>query len=296
MRKTVDLSAALTATEIHDTWVLSFAELARHYLNVSKDGNDAHRLKRWVAAFGHLSAWDVTSVQLATAAKMMVDGGLQVSTANRALSTIGSMYKWIIEEKHCPKGFVSPTIGIERFKEPQRRVFIEDDVRDSLRTLSLSWGADPRFGLFINLILDTGARRSEIEQRLWRDIDLERGEIILHDSKTGVPRVLHFSKATADLIRKVAPHRPADAFAFPGRCGGCVDYRKAWAHLSKLVGQEDLHLHDLRHDAARRMLKAGNGLAVVASALGHGVKVLEARYGHLATADQRRAVESAWAA
>jgi integrase len=295
MRKTIDISAAITAVEQHDEWSISFAQLAEQYLACPGDGNDASRLKRWTASFGHLSAWAITSTQIATAAKILVDGGMKPSSVNREISTLGSMYKWIISAKHCPRGFISPTIGVVRFKEAQRRVFLEDKVRESLRVLSLQY-PDRRFGVFVHLLLDTGARRSEIEQRTWREIDLDRREIILHDSKTGVPRVLHFQQATADLIRKVAPHRPADAYAFPGRHGEWKDYRKAWGNLTTLVGQEGLHLHDLRHDAARRMLNAGNGLAVVASALGHGVKVLEARYGHLATTDQRRAVESSWGA
>lgn len=304
MREKFDLAAAMNAVETPEVEELTFGELLRGYCAVAgRDPNDAMRLRKWIEAFGTRSAWEITGADLTVAVIGMVQSKqFKPATVNRDLASVGSAYKWAITEKRsAPTGFVSPTIGVKRAdaSDSIRRVFIDADKMQKLRDLALinKSNTDRRFGLFVHLLADTGARKSELYERTWADMNLERREIILHDSKTGVPRVLHFSPATAKLIARICPVRRPELLMFPGRVPSePINYRSSWARLTTEVGLEGLHMHDLRHDRARTLLVEGTSVALAASLMGHSPEMLTRRYGHLALTDQKRAVEKTWRA
>ena len=297
MRKKFDLVAAIQTVEVTEPDQITFGELMAAWVAAHQASDDETRLRKWVAAFGHLSAWEVTSAQLVTAATAMVESGqYKPGTPNRDIGCVGSAYKWIIGRRRAPAGFVSPTLGFRRYEEDIRRIFIESDKLQALRDLSMSY-KDKRFPIFIHLLIDTGARKSELLERTWEELDLERCEIVLHTSKTDKPRVLHFTEQTASLIKRLAPSRHKTALIFPGTTPTVPkDYRASWRSLTADVGVPDLHIHDLRHDKARRLLVAGVSLPIAASIMGHSAQILERRYGHLATEDHKKAIELAWRA
>lgn len=61
------------------------------------------------------------------------------------------------------------------------------------------------------------------------------------------------------------------------------------------AGIRDFHFHDLRHDFATRLRRAGHGLDVVQELLGHASPVMTQRYAHLGADELHRAVEAAGA-
>ncbi len=293
MRKSIDLAAAVAAAEDQPSQSLTLAELVRAWSLASLDGSHT-RLRKWTAAFGSTSAWDITAEQLETAARAMVDHGYRPSASNRDLSALGSAYRWAKTKRLSPRGFRSPTLGVARFEEAIRRVEISREQVEGLRDRALAF-QDRRFGVFVALLIDTGARKSEVLERRWKDFDLERGEIVCETTKTGVPRVLHFREETAALMRRVYPKRPTDGLPFEGRVPGQpISFRKAWLAATADIGLPDLHMHDIRHAAAAGLLRAGVTLGVAAQVLGHSPQVLARRYGHLETATLRKAQEKAW--
>jgi integrase len=224
----------------------------------------------------------------------MVDSGYKPASPNRDLSALGTIYRWAIKRRLTPRGFRSPTQGALRFKEDIRRVYVTQEEVEALRNLSLAY-SDRRFGVFVALLLDSGARRSEISRRSWDDVNLERREILLPTSKNGTPRTLHFSGRTLRLLLRVFPGPPEYGLIFEGRVPGQpINYRASWRRLTTDAGRPDLHLHDGRHIVAAGMLRKGVSVAVAAQALGNSPAVLAARYGHLETETLRKAVSSQW--
>lgn len=287
------LAAAVQATILSEGSELTLSELARAFCNAHADESDL-RLRKWVEAFGSLSAWAITSEQLETAAQAMREHGYAGATVNRDLSTLGSLYRWAKQRRLSPRGFRSPTLGVQRFEERIRRVHIDAADLEKVRAAALAF-ADRRFGLFVWLLIDTGARKSELLERRWAEVDLEQRQILAPVTKNGTPRVLFFSERTAQLIRRVQPKRNPDALLFEGRVPGqAIDYKRAWSVLTAQAGLPELHMHDVRHAAAANLLKAGVTLAVAAQVLGHDPAVLARRYGHLETNALRQAQEASW--
>jgi integrase len=291
----INLRQAMAQVTEHIAAEMTLAELVKAYCAVQFDGADL-RLRKWVDCFGNESAWAITTRQISLAAEAMMQSGLyKASTINRDTSTLGTVYKWAMRRHLAPTGFVSPTIGLQRYEESIRRVEIKDkeiaDLLDGAKAF-----ADRRFGVLVRLLIETGARRGEIMQRRWGDVDLEARAITADTTKTGHPRVLFFSEATAELMRRVWPRRPEAELLFESRrvAGQVIDYRRQWAELTEAIGRPELHMHDLRHHRAAELLKAGTTVAVAAQVLGHSSLILQRRYGHLETATLRAATEASW--
>jgi integrase len=293
VRKTIDLAAAVAAAEQHQAQPMTLGELVRAWSTVALDGSDT-RLRKWVVAFGSQSAWDVTGEQLDTAAQAMLTHGYKPSAVNRDLSALGSAYRWAKGRRLAPRGFRSPTLDVRRREEDIRRVEVSREQFDALRARARAF-QDRRFGVFVELLIDTGARKSELLLRRWSDVDLERRQITCELTKTGVPRVLHFREQTAALIKRVYTTREGGALLFEGRVPGQpISFKRAWSTTVDDIGMPQLHMHDIRHAAAARLLKSGVTLAVAAQVLGHSSQVLARRYGHLENATLRQAQERAW--
>jgi len=293
VRKTIVLSTALLAVADQPAQQLTLAELVDAYSAVNPDGICC-RLKKWTEAFGDESAWAVSSERLETAAQAMIDHGYSNASANRDLSGLGSVYRWAKSKRLSPRGFKSPTLSVRRFTESIRRIHVEQSDMDALQARALAFG-NRHFGVFVKLLIETGARKSELLERRWGDLDLDRREILAPDTKNGSPRMLFFSEDTAALIRRICPTRIADRLIFEGRVPGLpISFRKAWATTVKEIGLPALHMHDIRHAAAASLLRAGVTLGVAAQVLGHDPAVLARRYGHLETKSLKKAQDAAW--
>ncbi|MEC3769049.1 tyrosine-type recombinase/integrase [Cupriavidus sp. SS-3] len=294
MRPKINLRAAMAQVGEHQAADLTFAELIDAYSAVQFDGADL-RLRKWKEAFGHLAAWTLTTRDISLAAEAMLQSGLyQPSTINRDTSTIGTVYKWAVRRHLAPAGFVSPTLGLQRYEEGIRRVEISDrEIRAILNGAHAF--RDRRFAVFVRLSIETGGRRGEIRERRWRDVDLDSRTITVMQTKTDKPRQLFFSEDTAALMRRVWPKRDPDALLFESKVKGQpVNYRNTWAKLTRAIGRPDLHLHDLRHHRAAELLRAGTTLAVASQVLGHSSLILQRRYGHLESKTLREATERSW--
>lgn len=294
-QKRIDLRAALADQVKGDAPVdLSFAELVRTYTAAHYDGAEM-TLKKWVEAFGDQSAWSIDPTDLDLAAEAMIDAGYAASTVNRNLSQVGSLYKWAKQKRLPPRGFTSPTIGLRRYEESVRQVELtERELRRIIdATLMIK---DRRFSVLVRLLADSGARRSEVLERRWNDIDLAKRQILVRQTKTKVPRVLFFSQETADFMIRVWPVRHPAALLFESSRspGNAVNYRKSWQRVVSAIGRPDLHLHDLRHHRAKKLLSSGITIGVASQVLGHSSLILQRRYGHLETMTTQHAIEKSW--
>lgn len=293
-QKRIDLRAALEASPNPESQEFTFGELASSYLATHFNGADM-QMRKWIDLFDTRSAWSITPDELARAGAVMIDGGYSPSTVNRNLSQIGSIYRWAKQRMLTPSGFISPTLSLHRYSEPTRRVELSND---EAKRLIDGAGAfrDRRFAVLVRLLTETGARRGEISERRWSDIDLKECSIEVLETKTGKPRLLFFSQETAQLMCRVWPARNPDDLLFESARapGATVNFKKNWYKLTTSIGRTDLRLHDLRHYRAKLMIESGVPIAVAAQALGHSSLILYRRYGHLESGAISNAVRGSW--
>jgi integrase len=156
----------------------------------------------------------------------------------------------------------------------------------------------PMLETFVNFQLMTGARRSEAMSMTWDRIDFDSQSAFIPESKNGRPRKLPLRMDLIELLRQLPR---TDARVFPMSMDAL---RKAWARIcdaAGLVGTDELHIHDLRHEAISRVADAGGklpggfSLVDLQAFSGHRDTRMLLRYTHLCTPSLAKRLDAAFA-
>lgn len=207
------------------------------------------------------------------------------TTAALTVVTFQAMMNWAVTRGYLTK---HPTKGVVRYKLERRERFISmaeaQRLFDAIEELERRGDIHPQYGLMVQLLIMTGARRGEIEGLQWREIDMDRRRIVLsaERSKTGARRI-PLSHAAMGTLATL----PRDsAYVFPAqRPNSTSGYTQAlphvWERIRKEANLRDLRLHDLRHSFASFAAEAGASLQLIGKALGHTQIRTTERYAHL---------------
>lgn len=131
------------------------------------------------------------------------------------------------------------------------------------------------------LLLDTGARCSEITGLKWSDIDLDTGTIRLWRPKVGNESILFMPVRSRDILvsRKL---QATTENVFANKAGGTRNHVHAsWRKAFDRAGLLDCTIHTLRHTHASRLIQNGLSLYDVQTVLGHSDPKTTMRYAHL---------------
>ena len=172
----------------------------------------------------------------------------------------------------------NPTRRLERF-------LTEDEFRrlgQALDDLQAEDRVPVHAAAAIKLLMLTGCRSGEILTLRWDDVELERNEIKLRDSKTG-PRTVPLSPAAARVLGGL-PRLADNPWVIAGRDHGERQKHIAyyWYRVRERAGLDDVRVHDLRHSFASRALALGEDLTMIGKLLGHRKIQTTSRYAHLA--------------
>ena len=308
-------SAVAAALQSHTA---TLAEAATSYLALYRgaDENRPLRLNAWVRILGDRALASITPEDVEDGLQRLADepsryyagkdvGGHKIfkkrgtgrrsnATVNRNFVALCAIYTWSRKNRLLPRGFESPCKHVEKLQEPRGRVrYLKNDERDRLLDAcrKSSW---PRLYALVLMALTTGARRGELLNLHWCDLDLERGEATLHDTKNGDARVLVL---LPQLLAELEPFAPKDAptstalvFRSRLRPSQPFNFRPDWIEAMRLADVKDFHFHDLRHSFASYSAQTGASLLEIADALGHRTLKMVQRYSHLSTDSRRRMV------
>jgi integrase/recombinase XerD len=133
--------------------------------------------------------------------------------------------------------------------------------------------------IMLEVLYDTGIRRSEVLGIMLKDMDLDAGYIQVL-GKGNKERVVPLSKRVCDMIRSytlaVRPHfiqGDDPGFLFLNRWGGQMHPNAVWAVVkgcAKLARlKKNVSTHTLRHTCATHMLRNGAPIRHIQEMLGH---------------------------
>src|SRR5262249_54519226 len=137
----------------------------------------------------------------------------------------------------------------------------------------------PHAAAALRLLILTGARLREILNLRWEWVDLERGLLLLPDSKTGRKTIVLNAPAVAVLTG--LPRIGAYVIASENPERPRADLNRPWSAIKERAGLTDVRIHDLRHTHASVGVGAGLGLPIIGKLLGHSQSSSTARYAHL---------------
>lgn len=134
----------------------------------------------------------------------------------------------------------------------------------------------------VHFALETGMRRGEILALRVRDVDIERCTATIRMSKNGHARTIPLSSLAVALLETTIAvmsdkDKASNERIFPITA---LALRLAWVRLTKRAKIDDLHFHDLRHEAISRFFEKGLTVPEVASISGHRDIRMLLRYAH----------------
>jgi integrase len=264
------------------SWATDRSNLTRHVLpllgtKIAKTltSQDISRFQSDVAA-GKTAADVKTKIR----GRAIVKGGRGI--ASRTLAVLGAMLAFAERRALITK---NPARGVEPFKGPKSERFLTSAevarLADAINSLERQ-GINRNATNAVRLLLLTGARKGEILQLRWEQIDVERRCLRLADSKTG-PKIVPVGQAALDLLASIQGNQTF-GWVFPGT-GVDSHYtglQKIWVQLRDLAGLPAVRLHDLRHSYASFAVSDGASLLVVGKILGHAQSRTTEIYAHLA--------------
>jgi len=211
--------------------------------------------------------------------------------ANRILALLSKMYEmakqWGFIEEHAP----NPAQKIDKFKEEKRDRWL---TQKELPRLAKAIDRDPnvfvRAAMWIYLL--TGLRRNELLQLKWLDIDFERKEIKLSDTKAGRPHYVPLSPEAVERIQTI-PRLDENPYIFPGARKGkpLVNISKPWLRIRKEAELQDVRLHDIRRTVGSWLAQSGKSLHLIGRVLGHSNTTTTQIYARFAQDHVKEALE-----
>jgi integrase len=196
-------------------------------------------------------------------------------TATRAVRVLSSVFAYaedheLVDKNPCRGVRLQPSRKCERYltKEEAKRL---GEVLNAWDEANKS----PTGVAVVRMLILTGARRREITDLKWSEVDFDQGFLRLEQSKTG-KSIRPLSQAALDFLR--ARPRLSSIWVFPSATlqSPYQGIEKVWREVRRGAGLDDVRLHDLR-------------LPVIGALLGHKDVSTTQRYAHLANDSARKA-------
>ncbi len=131
-----------------------------------------------------------------------------------------------------------------------RARFLDEDEKPRLLAACKD-SHEPRLYPLVAMALCTGARRGELLNLTWKDVDLDRGAALIHHSKNGDRRSLTISGLAEKVLADWrAQRRLGTDLVFPSRTNSTAFPQNQWMDAVEAAGLVDFHFHDCRHREA----------------------------------------------
>lgn len=229
-----------------------------------------------------------------------LEGGASGSTINRELNIISAVINWARRDLMIV--VENPVAGITRPpSNPARERRLEGDEETRLlAALEDHSGAperadgkkyrqgtrNPWIKPLVIVALETAMRRGELLALRWENVNLDRRIAFLPSTKNGESRTVPLSSRAVAVLKEVQEKaRAIDGRVFPVTPNAL---KKAWNRATATAGIEDLHFHDLRHEATSRLAEKLPNLIELAAVTGHKDLQMLKRYYHPRAEDLAR--------
>lgn len=212
--------------------------------------------------------------------------------ANRVLALVSSIFGKAIEWGIWNQ--INPCHGIRKHSEVSRDRFLQPDELPKFFEQVLAYpNATVRDYILVSLL--TGARRGNVLAMRWDQVNLDRAEWRIPDTKNGTPQSIPLVPDVIAILRARDKERGDSPFVFPGsgEAGHLVSPKKAWRIILDKAGIADLRLHDLRRTMGSWQAGTGANLSVIGRSLNHKSTQTTAIYARLWLEPVRNSMETA---
>lgn len=232
-------------------------------------------------------------------AAMLSDLMLEIKTEDRANATVNqtrallsSVFNVAFEREIIEQ---SPMSRVKKLVEQNQieRYLSDDELKRLMHVLANHQAHDIDNQIIVGIVemlLLTGARKGEVLNLKWSDLDENNHLWKLNENKSGKPRIIQLNTEAQQVIRKMS-RKYLYVFANPKTGLPFNDIRKTFQKILEAAQIENFRIHDLRHNFASMAVNNGCDIYVVQHLLGHASPTTTQRYAHLRQDTLRNASE-----
>jgi integrase len=223
--------------------------------------------------------------------KQRGSGMLSGTTANRALALLSTVFNQMTPERQ------NPCKGVKMFREQSRDRFLQPAELQRFFEALEAPDTPASIRDYLLLSIYTGARRSNIMQMQWVDLDFDQHlwKIPASQSKNSEVMTVPLVEP-ALLILNARKAVTRSVFVFDSKLsasGHMEEPKKAWQTLLKKAKLADIRLHDLRRTMGSYQTMTGASSTIVGKTLGHKSQAATAVYTRMNLDPVRASMESA---
>jgi integrase len=251
---------------------------------------DQSRIKKYILpTFGNLLVKSVARTDVAKWHHNIGKG--KPYEANRNLALFSKMFNCAKEWGFVDETGLNPAYNIENFKEQKRDRWL--NPKELPRLTKAFGGVENIYArACLWLYLLTGCRKTELLQSKWKDVDMDRQELRLPETKAGRVHYVPLSGPACAILQDLPPI-DGNPFVFPGARNDrpLVNIDKIWRKVRKEAGVEDVRLHDLRRTVGSWLAQDGSSLHLIGKVLNHSNVTTTQVYARFAQDHVKQALE-----
>lgn len=212
------------------------------------------------------------------------------ATMNRTLQALRPCFQAAVSAGRSPRNPCRAVARSKRENPPRARVFSPDEMAGLLAALQ---DEDIHTRAAFQVLIETGARLSEVLSARWEDFDLDAATWRIPSPKAGKPQTIPIPSTVVRTLRQLPRVSP---FVIPGQKAGTepvprFDLKGPWKRITEKAGITNGRIHDLRRTFGLFVARQA-GLHVAQQLLRHAdVRVTAMVYSPLGIDDLRDALE-----
>ena len=259
---------------------LTLSQLTERYFSNEYYGSDQkdrrHKLDFLIDAIGDKPVFHISKSDIAYALTKP-PSHLKNATINRYKAALSVVFSYACRYFDLPENPVR--LIPSRPENNQRTRYLSTSERVKLfgACKASHWS---KLYLIVLMAITTGARKGELLNLTWQDLDFERQTAFVKVTKNGQPKMLPL---TVEVIAELVKFMQDDGLIFGSIIKEGVPYcfTKRWQAALKSADIKDFRFHDLRHTTASYLAQNGASLLEIADVLGHKQIQMTKRYSHL---------------
>ena len=293
----IDQSAmnALTGTTLESFFLEKYIPYVKSYKRSWKTDFSMIR-NHLVPQMGSKSMRYLSPPDVAIFVEHMKQKGYAIGTINRALVLLRYGYELAIRWKE-PGIESNPVKEIKNIKDDNKLERYLSNEQGQVLMQAVAQSSNAMLQHIVLFLIYTGARKNEVLQACWQDIDWHKSSWRIPKTKSGKIRHVPLSLGAVDLLNRlriqVKPdHNGMQAiFSNPETGKPFISFFYSWNSARVRAGMPEFRIHDLRHSFASYLVNAGRSLYEVQELLGHADIKTTSRYAHLSRERLAQAVE-----
>jgi len=258
-----------------------FSNLVARYLSEGYKGTrpkeQESKVNYWLETLNDKPVAEITSTEINNALSALPNH-LSNATVNRYKAAISVVFSFACREYGLLN---NPVKNIRSKRENNERIrFLSDNERTRLfeSCKASQWS---KLYLLVLMAITTGARKSELLNLTFNDIDFYRKTAHVKTSKNGQPRILPLTNEVIIELDKFKYQEAALIFNSEIKPDKPMCFTKQWKKALTQAEITDFRYHDLRHSCASLLAQSGASLLEIAEVLGHKQIQVTKRYAHL---------------